>query len=183
MTESEAEASLAGVGLVKGEVTQATSDVVEAGDVMGQDPNSGVLVPYGSAVDLVISVGPGVGWVSPTGDNDPNSKWYSDADARDDNESTYAYTITQGEWLELTLSSPLLCDKIRILPYIDVYSSADVEVYYDESWHNIHSGGLTTDTWNEIAIGSSEMVTKARVRASVLTELWSFAVYEFDFHN
>jgi hypothetical protein len=60
MTEAEAEASLLSVGLAKGTVTHQYNDIVPAGQVMEQTPIAGTSVPFGSAVNIVISDGPRV---------------------------------------------------------------------------------------------------------------------------
>ena len=58
--QANAEAAIVGAGLTVGAVTTANNDTVPAGDVISQDPVGGILVPPGSAVDLVISDGPAV---------------------------------------------------------------------------------------------------------------------------
>ncbi|MFA7486059.1 MAG: PASTA domain-containing protein, partial [Phycisphaerae bacterium] len=58
MTEANAETALTAVGLVKGDVTTASSETVSLGDVISQDPAADSSVPCGSAVALVISSGP-----------------------------------------------------------------------------------------------------------------------------
>ena len=45
-------------GLTVGEITEENSTEVPAGDVVSQDPEAGEFVPEGTAVDLVISLGP-----------------------------------------------------------------------------------------------------------------------------
>ncbi len=62
MTEANAEAALIAEGLTKGSVSSQCSDTVPAGQVMDQDPNSGVSVLCGSAVDLEVSTGQGQTW-------------------------------------------------------------------------------------------------------------------------
>ncbi|MHC4573584.1 MAG: PASTA domain-containing protein [Planctomycetota bacterium] len=57
MTETQAEAALNGVGLVKGTVTTSYSDTVPAGLVISSTPPAGTSVAYGSSVDLEISLG------------------------------------------------------------------------------------------------------------------------------
>ncbi len=58
LDQSAAESALGAVGLVEGNVEEENSDSVPSGHVMGQDPFAGVLVPEGSAVDMVVSIGP-----------------------------------------------------------------------------------------------------------------------------
>lgn len=61
MTESFAEHKLHDAGLLKGVVNSAYDDVIPAGQVVSQSPISGTVVEFKSAVDLVISQGPGGG--------------------------------------------------------------------------------------------------------------------------
>ncbi len=59
MTENEAEIALKGSGLVKGTVNHENSPTVPVDHVMGQNPVDGTLLDFLSAVDIVISDGPG----------------------------------------------------------------------------------------------------------------------------
>jgi len=126
-------------------------------------------------------------WVSPTGHNDPDSKWGSEANAYDEDTGTFAYQLFAGSYyLELTLGSSISCDKVRI--YAERYTGEssydpdmDVDVYYSGSWHNIHSGTLTKNTWVEISIGSTQTVEKARVKSNDSSA--SRRLKEFDFNE
>ncbi len=55
---SQAEAAITGAGLVVGTVTEVHSDSVAAGAILSQDPQAGTELPPGSAVNLVVSIGP-----------------------------------------------------------------------------------------------------------------------------
>ncbi len=57
-TQAEAEAALAVLGLVLGEVTQEYSDTVLQGHVITQNPIAATSVVYGSVVSIVVSYGP-----------------------------------------------------------------------------------------------------------------------------
>ncbi len=57
LTEAEAGAAIATVGLVVGNITRENDDEVEAGIVLGQDPAANTVVDKGSAVNLVVSLG------------------------------------------------------------------------------------------------------------------------------
>ena len=124
-------------------------------------------------------------WVSPTGHNDPDSKWTDPEKTYDDNTGTYG--LVQGpdwdKYLELTLSSPISCDKVQIWVYLGGTSEAGikVDVYYSSAWHNIHDGLIAIDQWVEIGIGSTETVDKARVCLNFADD--SLALYEFDFNE
>jgi serine/threonine-protein kinase len=56
-TEAEARDKLEAVGLELGEVTQATSDEVEPGLIISQDPEPSAAADEGSSVDVVVSSG------------------------------------------------------------------------------------------------------------------------------
>jgi len=129
-------------------------------------------------------------WVSPTGYNDPSSDWVNEANAYDDATGTYAESNDQGSYLELTISA-IACDKVRIyaVRWHDFSSSEydpdiDIDVYYDSAWHNIFSGTVTKNTWITKSIGSTEAVTKARVKCNDgLAALDQIRLKEFDFNS
>ena len=58
MTQAAAQSALASAGLTVGTITQEYSDTVAAGYVIGQSPAAGTSIESGSAVSLVISLGP-----------------------------------------------------------------------------------------------------------------------------
>jgi beta-lactam-binding protein with PASTA domain len=58
LAQAAAESTLVSSGLVVGTVNTANSDTVPAGNVISQAPLGGTLLPPGSAVDLVVSLGP-----------------------------------------------------------------------------------------------------------------------------
>ena len=66
-TLADAEFMITTVGLTVATVTQQYTDTMTEGLVMDQTPVSGTLVPWGSTVDLVMSLGPCSGF--------PNGKW------------------------------------------------------------------------------------------------------------
>ena len=57
-SQTDAENAITSAGLTVGTVTTAISATVAAGNVIGQAPAAGISVPPGSAVDMVISLGP-----------------------------------------------------------------------------------------------------------------------------
>ena len=61
LDQASAEASIVSALLVVGTVTTTNSDTVAAGDVISQDPTGGSSVAEGTAVDLVVSLGPVTG--------------------------------------------------------------------------------------------------------------------------
>ena len=124
-------------------------------------------------------------WVRPTSNSDPSSIWSNEANAYDDNIATYAETTSdQGGYLELILSS-IICDKVRLYavsptPGGDVDPDILIDVYYSGAWHNIKDGTITKDTWVEVSIGSTQIVTKARVSGNTG---FNVELKEFNFNS
>lgn len=58
MSQSEAETTIMGSGLVAGDITTAYDEDIPEGCVISQQPEPGALIETGGAVDLVISLGP-----------------------------------------------------------------------------------------------------------------------------
>ena len=57
-TQGAAQSAITAAGLTVGNVTQQNDNAVPAGSVISQDPTAGTQVAPGSAVDLVVSLGP-----------------------------------------------------------------------------------------------------------------------------
>jgi RHS repeat-associated protein len=55
---ADAQAAIVAAGLTVGAITQANDNAIPAGSVVSQEPVGGLLVVGGSAVDLVVSLGP-----------------------------------------------------------------------------------------------------------------------------
>lgn len=127
-------------------------------------------------------------WVSPTGHNDPDGKWSYESDAYDDDTGSSAdnTAASYDHYLELTIAE-ILCDRVRIyaedttgVPSYD--PDLDIDVYYGDDWHNIWNSGdgtIPRNTWVEKPIGSSQLVTKARIKSN--TSDRALRLYEFDF--
>lgn len=124
-----------------------------------------------------------VGWTSPTGYSDPDSQWTDEAKVYDGDTGTYVYNLTYNHYLELTLTSPILCDKIRI--HIGSLTTPgaveEIDVYYGEDWHNIYSGTLAEESYVEISIGTTQTVSKARIIQTTAGN--SLYINEFGFHQ
>ena len=112
-----------------------------------------------------------MGWISPTSHNDVDDKWTNEANAYDENTSTYASSTFNDyeHWLELILSNTISCDKIRIY-CAECYgpgecnSVARIEVYYDAGWHLVFDGEISLNSWAEKAIpAGAKNISKARV--------------------
>lgn len=112
-----------------------------------------------------------MGWVSPTGNNDPSGKWSSETLAYDENEATYAYVtnyLTAYSWsgfIELTHAS-MFCSKVRFKSDWILYGNhkIDVDVYYGDAWHHVYEGYYTFGGWTEKLLSSVQTITKFRFR-------------------
>lgn len=124
-------------------------------------------------------------WVSPTGHNDPDSKWVTEANAYDGDIGSSAANsaVNYDHYLELTIAA-IQCDKVRIYArdiYIIGYDpDLDIDVYYSSAWHNIFSGTITNLAWVEKVIGSTQTVTKARIKSNTSDK--TLRIYEFEFN-
>jgi len=133
-----------------------------------------------------------VGWVSPTGYNDPYNKWSVEASAYDDRISTYAWSVSteEGEQSRLELTHAALnCDKVRFRLGFeddeDCVSGVVVAVYYEGGWHNVYSGGVPPYGWNEASIAAgTKSVTAMYINWEVDSEQEvECDIYEVDFHE
>jgi len=121
-------------------------------------------------------------WVSPTGHNDPSLDWNNEANAYDENTGNYSQEdFGSQSYLELNHAA-LNCDKIQVWLTEGMPQSvnAAIDVYYSGAWHNIHSGVVTAGQWVEVAIGSTQSVTSARIKSNVSGYL---QIREFDFNE
>ncbi|GAI69791.1 unnamed protein product [marine sediment metagenome] len=102
-----------------------------------------------------------VGWVLPTGHIDPSGRWYNPEDAYDGNINTDANPSSSyyNQPLELTLDSPIYCNKVKICA--DSYgrehfdycaANVKVEVYYDGAYHTIQSLVHTLHTFFKLPL-------------------------------
>jgi len=118
-------------------------------------------------------------WVRPTGKE--NDSWFEAEKIYDGNLLTSGQESTNGQSVTLTISS-ISCDKIRINAGLVAGGATNlkIEVYYSAAFHQIHSGILTEDTWQEIAIGSTEHVTKVRLATNtgINSEVWELELWD-----
>ncbi|MBA7536708.1 hypothetical protein ES705_28972 [subsurface metagenome] len=165
---------------------------------MKQRPDDIVLVEGDNDLNVQMVPIALVGWILPTGHIDPSGRWYNPEDAYDGNINTDANPSSSyyNQPLELTLDSPIYCNKVKICA--DSYgrehfdycaANVKVEVYYDGAYHTIHSGLLGPDydgyparkLWVELLIpAGTKLVSKARIRWNVLyvgIYFWEFAFW------
>jgi len=130
-------------------------------------------------------------WTSPTGYNDPGDEWTGEPNAYDDDTGTrasrlYLPPLTWSDFLELTHDG-FVADKVRHYSILSAAASLiDIDVYYDDSWHDVYQGGFPNLSWDEKDIpGGAQYITKARVRFynGHTTSTLSHHLYEFDFYR
>ena len=109
-------------------------------------------------------------WISPTGFNDPDSKWADEPNAYDSDTVTYATNTIPGgipawgSFLELTLPSTYSNKlKFNALWSATITDEIDIDVYKDTVWIHVYQGIYPHNTDTEKTFTSGE-VTKVRVR-------------------
>ncbi len=112
---------------------------------------------------------PAATWIRPTGHSDPDRKWYYEERAYDGNVDTYAHSdVLAAAWSSyLTLTTnPNMIDKVRFYAFYHPTSinKADIDVWYEEAWHNFPVGVFANQEWVEVNLGAAHLVTKARIR-------------------
>jgi hypothetical protein len=141
----------------------------------------------GDAIEYDYIVDP-TGWISPTGAADPSSQWSSETKSYDDNTGSYAVHGGGTGWrgfLELTLSSAIYCDRVRVLSdfgygYVDL---VDIDIYNSTGWIDKFNGTIIDCTWTELEFSGETNVTKARFRYHYVSGSVQFYFYEFDFYQ
>lgn len=127
-----------------------------------------------------------MGWILPTGHNDPQNTWNNETQAYNNDIDDYADT-SNGDFLELTLDA-ISCGKIRIYCAkwkSGIYANPDIiiEVYYSGGWHEIFDGSIANKIWVEKEIGSTQLVTGAKVCCDNYKGYTNFYIYEFEFNE
>ena len=152
-----------------------------------------VQINAGEVLDISVYMQPE--WVSPDGYSDTNSGWSDEPKSYDNSLTTYAYSKRLyyfqswqwSEYLTLTLSNPVSCDKIRFyaLYHADYINKIRLDVYYNGNWHFVYEGAFSNLAWVEKSLGGTYSVAKARVRfyyKGCLTGTTA-DLYELGFHN
>lgn len=121
--------------------------------------------------------GGGGEWVSPT--SKENDAWIDAQLIYDENLGTFGWCTTKSNSVTLLIDA-INCSKIRIYAGKTGGGQADllIEVYYLADFHEIYDGTLTEDTWVEIAVGSTQSITKARLTTG---NAFDNEVLEFEF--
>lgn len=106
-------------------------------------------------------------WVTPTAFNDPDSAWNDENNIKDDNTSSYGFTVVpQFQWskfIELTHSA-IVCNQVRIWADLSVghIETVDIDVYYGGAWHHVYQGAFTDLNWTTKSLGGSYSLTAIR---------------------
>lgn len=174
-----------------------TSNLIEF-NIMGRQAKKFRIIIAGVGTTLLLTgiVG-GVAladslWISPTEYYDPYDEWVDEENTYDDDTETFATEEeieknSWGEFIELSLDS-LYCHKVRFYAYYleTGINKIDLDVAYDQSWHNVYEGSFTDQSWVEKELpGGTQRVFAARVR--FYNDNDSIAqdakLYEFDFYQ
>lgn len=122
------------------------------------------------------------GWVSPT--SHVEGDWEGEAEAYDDNETTYAWTSWSSGWspfIELThaeMESSKLRYKLKV--GTGSISKIDVDVFKDGDWLNVYEGSFAQNVWIEKSF-TQGAVTKLRLRFYCAGGYNVLYFYEADF--
>jgi hypothetical protein len=130
----------------------------------------------------------GLGWTSPDGWNNPGGTWRNGQLAYDENEDP-PYFAEQtamngwGDYIELTLSTPIYCDKVRIKADFwppDGTDQVSIGIY-NGSWTNVFTGAITNADWTEIPFTGMSNVTMMRFAWNWANPQYIWWLYEADF--
>ncbi len=132
-------------------------------------------------------------WISPTGHNDPDTRWTDETKAYDDNVSTFASEVnvspsTWSKYLVLTLTAAKVISQVRFNAYYlsASFNQISIDVYYDDAWNNIYEGTYDDATWVTKSVPAGQKsINQARVKfynssgAGIDTaKLYEFAFWE-----
>ncbi|MBD3264893.1 MAG: hypothetical protein GF375_07300, partial [Candidatus Omnitrophica bacterium] len=145
-------------------------------------------VSSGSDVEFFTGA-PSSGWVTPTGNSDPNGEWDDETFAHDDELDSYSDSYhnindPDGQWsfyLHLTHPS-ITSDKVRFYAKATDIDRVDIDVYDGSSWTGVYEGSFSDMSWVQQSF-SQQSVEEARIRFRVDANnkglYWE--LYEFDF--
>lgn len=139
----------------------------------------------GDPIEYEFIVDP-TGWISPVNYGDPSSQWTQETRAYDENTATYSSHTAAVGWrgyLELTLSSPIYCDRVRVFADFDSYyvDLVSIDLYNSSTWVEKYNGTIGNCVWAELEFSGETNVTKARFRYHFIRGSVIFWFYEFDF--
>ena len=142
-------------------------------------------------VVLCPSISMGLGWVLPTGYNDPGNTWSRETQAYDGDKSDGSFAQQDGNpgsgWgtpLEFTLSAPIKCGRVGLKsdfgdPDVD---SIRVELF-NGSWTNVYEGVVPNMGWTEPTFVAVDNVTGARFTYHYKGGNYMWWLYEFELYE
>jgi hypothetical protein len=87
-------------------------------------------------------------WKFPT-THTPSVHWVNEEKAYDGDADTFAAVGSRNEFLELGLSTPILCEAIRFFAYTNGRPCyVDLDVYYDGAWCDVYDGEFPYKEWS-----------------------------------
>jgi len=112
-----------------------------------------------------------MGWVLPTGYDDPDSKYVNETTAYDNDLNTFSYhdVVAPGVWgsyLIVTHAS-MLSNQLRFKCWVHLGSqpgTVDIDIYHDGAWYNVYEGVYDVGGYNVKQLGGIYNVTKIRIR-------------------
>jgi len=116
---------------------------------------------------LLIQTVNAVGWVSPTGYEDPDNVWTNETNAYDEDTATSAITLIPGgsigKYIYLTINA-ITSNKIRIYTEDQLHiPSMQIQIYCDDAWINLGWIFLEHGEWTEKTF-TEGTVTQAKIR-------------------
>ena len=176
--QADAETDLVRVNLTVGTVSEENSDTVPAGTVISQTPTAGSVVEPGSAVDLVVSLGPAGSPVitsAPGTTGAPGQAYSYDVEANDPDLGT-------GDVLNFSLpTSPdgmgidLATGLIQWTPDASQVGDSNVTVRVEDT-----SGLFDTQSFTVTVIGSPPDITSTEITTGTQGELYTYDVEATD---
>jgi hypothetical protein len=132
-----------------------------------------------------------LGWTSPTGWNNPGGDWRNGAYAYDENLSPpyFAEQTAVSGWgnpIELTLSTPIYCDKVRVdCDFVPSDGTDQIQIrIYNGSWTTVYTGTIgnaTFDPTSEISFTGISNVTAMSFAWHWSNPQYIWWLYEVDF--
>jgi len=108
-------------------------------------------------------------WTTPTGHNDPDATWNSEANAYDDDTGSRADETSPGignwgKFIELTHAA-IYCHSVRLWTGYTAYGEVDIDIYYGGAWHDLYEGdsAFITGEWTELTF-TLQSITKVRAK-------------------
>ena len=127
-------------------------------------------------------------WRSPTDFEDPDAAWANETKAYDEDTGTgsnnFVPPLSWGNYLILKRAA-VNCRRVRFhaLRVAGTITKINLDIYYDDAWHDLYEGDFTNNAWVEKTLASNKSLTQARVKFynSHETDTKNAWLHEFDF--